>query len=87
MVPALELFRGRTARRRTESAEALCGLVTWWRELQSRTKGEERERHCGHQLNLELQTDLGFWLRIQGRAELLFPPSPSLSGSTIPLQC
>lgn len=76
MVPALELFGGKTARRRIESAEALCGLVTWWHELQSRTKGEEQERHCGHQLNLELQTDLGFWLRIQGRTELLSPLPP-----------
>lgn len=77
MDPALELILGRTAKRRTKSGEALCGLATWWHELRSPTKGGEQERHC-HQLNLELQTDLGFWLRIQGRAEPLSTHPPSL---------
>lgn len=61
--------------RRTKNGEALCGLATWWHELRSPTKGGEQERHC-RQLNLELQTDLGFWLRIQGRAELPDTPNP-----------
>lgn len=82
MVPALELILGRTAPRRIQSGEALCDLATWWLELRSPTKGDERESESGFaatSFNLELQTDLGFWLRIQGRAEPPDPPPPPIS--------